>query len=251
MIPGGDVIVAKFCGNSCGDNNTTTASFNTPASVCSNSATQFTSSITSALTCDTNSYLYKWYFPGASPSTSTQQNPGGITYTNPGTYTVSLVVDGICSRDSVYKTITINNCGCTLTSGTTITSPSCGNSNGTASANPNGGSVPYIYAWSNGQTTQTATGLAAGNYTVTVTDVNACTATAIAILTPPLPLIGNFTKGTANCTNCGCKEWIMVTAAGGTIPYSYSWPDGYINRYKSHLCPGLYAIKLPIKTDVV
>ncbi|MBI2271979.1 MAG: hypothetical protein HYU69_16695, partial [Bacteroidetes bacterium] len=55
-------------------------------------------------------------------------------------------------------------------------------------------------------------------------------------------LVGQFTKGTVNCTNCGCKEWVMVNATGGTNPYSYLWPDGYTGRYKNKLCAGTYTI---------
>lgn len=53
---------------------------------------------------------------------------------------------------------------------------SAGSSDGTATANVTGGQAPYTYAWSDGQSSQTATGLAPGTYTVTVTDNNGCTA---------------------------------------------------------------------------
>jgi len=52
--------------------------------------------------------------------------------------------------------------------------PSSGN-NGWAAVNVNGGTPPYTYQWSDGQTTQIATGLAPGSYTVMVTDANGCT----------------------------------------------------------------------------
>ncbi|MCC6691393.1 MAG: PKD domain-containing protein, partial [Bacteroidia bacterium] len=60
-------------------------------------------------------------------------------------------------------------------------------------------------------------------------------------------LKAQYTKGTANCSNCGCKEWVMVNATGGTTPYSYSWPDGYTNRYKNGLCPGAYTVNVKDK----
>ncbi|MCC6690101.1 MAG: hypothetical protein IT235_01085, partial [Bacteroidia bacterium] len=56
-----------------------------------------------------------------------------------------------------------------------------------------------------------------------------------------------YTKGTANCTICGCKEWIMVTGINGSPPYSYQWPDGYDKRYKNALCPGTYTINVKDK----
>jgi hypothetical protein len=49
------------------------------------------------------------------------------------------------------------------------------NCNGTATAYISGGTSPYSYAWSDGQTTQTATGLCSGSYSVTVTDIKQCT----------------------------------------------------------------------------
>ncbi|MBL7892452.1 MAG: SBBP repeat-containing protein [Bacteroidia bacterium] len=60
-------------------------------------------------------------------------------------------------------------------------------------------------------------------------------------------LTAQFTKGTSDCTSCGCKEWIMVTATGGTSPYTYLWPDGYSNRYKNNLCPGTQTIDITDK----
>ncbi len=60
-------------------------------------------------------------------------------------------------------------------SGLDIEAASCiGSADGAATAHPEGGAPPYDYFWSDGQTTATATGLAAGNYTVSVTDANGC-----------------------------------------------------------------------------
>ena len=52
-----------------------------------------------------------------------------------------------------------------------------GAADGTATAQPSGGSPPYEYLWSDGQTTPTATHLAPGDYSVVVTDANGCTST--------------------------------------------------------------------------
>jgi len=52
-----------------------------------------------------------------------------------------------------------------------------GSSNGAVNLNPSGGTGTYSYQWSNGATTQNISGLPAGTYTVTVTDVNGCTET--------------------------------------------------------------------------
>lgn len=61
---------------------------------------------------------------------------------------------------------------------TTTATPDNGGANGTATVTLTGGTPGYTYLWSNGQTTATATGLAAGSHNVTVTDANGCTSTA-------------------------------------------------------------------------
>jgi hypothetical protein len=60
-------------------------------------------------------------------------------------------------------------------------------------------------------------------------------------------LSAQYIKGTATCSTCGCKEWIMVNAKDGTPPYSYSWPAGYDKRYQNKLCSGTYTIKVTDK----
>ncbi|MBI2271758.1 MAG: SBBP repeat-containing protein [Bacteroidetes bacterium] len=60
-------------------------------------------------------------------------------------------------------------------------------------------------------------------------------------------LVGQFSKGTGNCAGCGCKEWILVNATGGTSPYAYNWSSGYTNRYENRLCPGNYTINIKDK----
>ncbi|MBI2271894.1 MAG: SprB repeat-containing protein, partial [Bacteroidetes bacterium] len=131
----------------------------------------------------------------------------------------------------------------------TATNITCnGSSNGSVTATAAGGSPAFTYTWSTpGGSASAISGLTAGNYTVTITDSKGCTATSSASIISPPALSGLFTKGTANCNGCGCKEWIMVNASGGTNPYTYTWPDGYINRFKNKLCPGPYSINIKDK----
>ena len=48
-------------------------------------------------------YSWNWTFEGATPSTSTVQNPTGITYNTPGDYDVTLVVSGPGGTQTVTK----------------------------------------------------------------------------------------------------------------------------------------------------
>ena len=73
-----------------------------------------------------------------------------------------------------------------------------GGNNGSATANVSGGTVPYGYVWSTGATTQTATGLTVGTYTVTVTDASGCSKTKSTSITQPNTRLASDAVGTVN-----------------------------------------------------
>jgi hypothetical protein len=114
---------------------------------------------------------WQWQMPGSVEGSSTDQNPTA-TYLSDGTYNVTLKVTNGAGQDSITKTTYIT----VLASPSPVMSstPDNGSANGTATATPSGGVAPYVYNWSDGQTTQTATGLTPGWYSVTVTDDNDC-----------------------------------------------------------------------------
>ncbi|MBI2270879.1 MAG: SBBP repeat-containing protein [Bacteroidetes bacterium] len=184
----------------------------------------------------TNPYTYSW-----STGATTQNINTCPPITT--TYTVK-VTDSGGSTSTSTATIIINP---SVNVSSTVTNASCNGGTGSVSTMGSGGSLPYSYSWSNNQTAQTITGLTAGNYTVTITDSKGCTGISTAAIISPPPLAGQFTKGTASCAGCGCKEWLMVTGAGGTSPYTYTWSDGYVSRYKNQLCPGAYSINIKDK----
>ncbi len=81
--------------------------------------------------------------------------------------------------------------------------------NGNATANPSFGNLTYTYAWSDGQTTQVATGLVDGSvYTVTVTDAYGCTATST--------VIANGGSG----GNDPCLDWENPTSTSGWTDFN-------------------------------
>src|SRR6185369_9067384 len=104
------------------------------------------------------------------------------------------------------------------------TNTSCvGNNNGSATASVTGGTSPYNYSWSpSGGATAAASGLAAGNYTVTVTDAQHCSQSAsVSILQPDAIAIIPF----ASDVSCfgGINGSASILVSGGTLPYSYLW----------------------------
>ena len=72
-------------------------------------------------------------------------------------------------------------------------------SDGQASVSMAGGTLPFTYLWSNGQTSSTATGFAAGAISVDVTDANGCVVTANANINEPAPITLNLVPDSASC----------------------------------------------------
>jgi gliding motility-associated-like protein len=145
--------------------------------------------------------------------------------------------------------------GCSVSSVVTVTEPAvltltlsasnliCANNNGgQISASPSGGTAPYSYLWNNGQTTATATGLAAGTYTVFVTDARGCQTNGQSSLSQPVAL--NITLDSVRNASCdgSANGSAFVSAQGGIAPYTYLWSDGQTTAAATGLASGTYSL---------
>ncbi|ALI98382.1 T9SS type B sorting domain-containing protein [Rufibacter tibetensis] len=140
--------------------------------------------------------------------------PGTFTITvkdaNGCTFTKEAVVSGSTSPTSFQAT---------------LQSSTCGDANGTITVSDiTGGVAPYTYSidGSTFQASATLAGLRAGQYTITVKDVNGCTfAKTVEVENIPGP--GNFTLATLS-TTCGESNGTITLSniTGGTAPYSFS-----------------------------
>ena len=149
-----------------------------------------------------------WSGPGVSQS-GTFTPSANLTGTNTLTYTTT--ANGCSSSDD--KDLTVH---ATPDYTVTTTTANCGSSDGTASVNIGNGS--YSYNWSNGQTTQSATGLAGGSYTVTVaTTTTGCSvqksATVNSTNAPSVTLSG---LDNTYCSNAATVT-LSGTPSGGTF----------------------------------
>jgi gliding motility-associated-like protein len=102
-----------------------------------------------------------------------------------------------------------------------------GGNTGTITANVIGGTPAYQYDWSEAGSGQTYTGqtisnLSIGDYTLTVTDLNTCSATAQYIITAVTPLVFTVSATDVTCFN-GSNGTATVSVTSGTPPYSYNW----------------------------
>lgn len=105
------------------------------------------------------------------------------------------------------------------------TAVSCnGACDGTATTNTPTGIPPYFFNWSNGDTTQSITGLCAGTYTITVTDSAGTPATSTVTIGSPAAL---NTTMSSTAVPCGATNGTAtVSVSGGTPGYDYSWSPG-------------------------
>ncbi|MEM9024322.1 MAG: SprB repeat-containing protein, partial [Bacteroidota bacterium] len=121
----------------------------------------------------------------------------------------------------------------------TIASDYDGGSDGTVTASPSGGTVPYTFQWSGGQTTAAINGLLPGTYSVTVTDANGCTLANSTSITQPAALTASSTITTVSC-NGGANGSVLAAINGGITPYTFLWSNGQTTNPASNLPAGPY-----------
>ena len=130
-----------------------------------------------------------------------------------------------------------------------IVQDKCGLEQGAIFLHINGGTPPTQYQWNSGQQTASITGLPAGNYQLTVTDIAGCTKTTpvyeIQALASPLQLAGAATDVLCFGQKNGS---ITVQASGGTPPYGYFWSNAQSGAQLENLPVGNYTLTL---TDAV
>lgn len=178
----------------------------TPTDVTCNGAAN--GSVAALASGGTPGYTYLWT-PG---NTSTQN----LTNVGPGSYTVKVT----------------DTKGCFATASASVSEPAAlvasavgtdvlcnGATNGSANLSIAGGTTPYQIVWNNGATTEDLTSLAAGTYSVTVTDKNLCTATASVTIAQPNILVFTATAIQPACGDTGGAATLSAPT-GGTAPYT-------------------------------
>lgn len=152
---------------------------------------------------------WAWTFEGGNPSTSTDQNPTNILFATPGTYTITLQATNVSGSNTTTQTFIVYE---TPRSTFAVTAPTPGQSNGTITASPTGGTAPYLVQWSTlpPQTGLTATNLNLGQYDVYVTDANGCAAAYNVQVTANASLTENDALGVGLFPN-PAEETITLT----------------------------------------
>ncbi|MBK9193928.1 MAG: gliding motility-associated C-terminal domain-containing protein [Flavobacteriales bacterium] len=201
---------------------------------------------------------------GTGPYTTTWSGPNGYTSTSEdisalagGTYTVSVTDAGTCFGTWSATIAASQPYGFDLyvSDYGNFNIPCAGDSTGVVEVDLTGGAGPLNIVWSgpNGFTATDSThfsGLVAGDYTVSVTDVNGCVLDSTITLTQPnAPINGSLTaalfpSGTNISCNGASDGSIDLLVSGGTAPYLFDWrgPDSafYSTEDISALVAGTY-----------
>ncbi|MFN4255011.1 MAG: gliding motility-associated C-terminal domain-containing protein [Saprospiraceae bacterium] len=137
-----------------------------------------------------------------------------------GSYTVVVTQNG-CPPTSSATVVTVNTAP---TASATIAPANCSQSTGAVNLTVTGATGTPTYSWSNGATTQNLSNVPAGNYGVTVTSGNGCTATASATVQNT-----DGPSASASATNPLCfgqNGSVSLAASGGTGALTFKWSTG-------------------------
>jgi gliding motility-associated-like protein len=184
-------------------------------------------------------YTYQWLPTGGNAATATNLCAG--------TYSVLVQDQSSCGTPDT-AIITITNQG-SMTAQSTQNNATCnGNCNGSLVITPTSGNAPFTYSWTPAvSTNDTANGLCAGTYSVTITDVNGCSSQFTYTITEPVALSLSLTGQDTICL--GGSTTITANAAGGTGPYTVSWSNSLPNGTSQTVSPGANTTYTATATD--
>ncbi|MEL6273886.1 MAG: SdrD B-like domain-containing protein, partial [Bacteroidota bacterium] len=182
-------------------------------------------------------YDYDWSNGASTPT---------ITNLSPGVYTVTVTEANGCKA---IGSVTVSE-PTPINLSVNVTDILCaGGAIGAIDLTVSGGTPAYSYLWSTGATTEDINNLAAGTYTVTVTDANNCSETISATVIEPssIELTAEVTDVLCNGDSTGAVD---LSVSGGTPPYTYDWstdgPEMPNNDLQdvSNLAAGTYSVNV-------
>lgn len=195
-------------------------------------------SISSSVAGGTPPYTYAWSNGATTPA---------LTNLGPGTYTLTVTdANGCPDENSIVLAYRSE-----ISIGVFATPESCPDANdGFLTVTVNNAVSPYSYLWSNGATVQSQSGIAPGNYSVTVTDAVGCQDVASATLNPAPDFVLDITS--TDVTICGGANGVAtVTVVSGVGPYTYLWSNGATSAGVTGLAVGTYSVTVTNPSNCV
>jgi len=181
----------------------------------------------------TTGYTYLW---------SNGKTTASITGLAANSYSVTVTDANGCTSTGVANVL---NTGAPTASAAPTNVTGCfGGANGSATVTASGGTGTLTYSWNTtpAQNSATATGLAAGTYTATVTDASGCVVHTTATISQPTAIAAPVTA--TNASSCSASDGnVTSNVSGGTPPYTYLWsPSGGNAATANNLATGTYSL---------
>ncbi|HOY33021.1 MAG TPA: gliding motility-associated C-terminal domain-containing protein [Bacteroidales bacterium] len=180
---------------------------------------------------------YHWDNPGSG-------NTASLHNLSAGTYNVTITDSYGCTATN---TVTLINFSGPELSIESVQNELCSAANGAVYTIVTGGSPPFSFIWNSSpvQNGQHLIHVHEGHYTVTITDINNCSATADTVITnvpPPVMLFSHIQADT-------CRKQTgaaTITISGGHPPYNCLWSADSMNNntFITHLSEGAYQVSV-------
>ena len=206
-----------------------TASVGATDATCNNAST---GSVTLTVGGGATPYTYLW------SNGATTQNLSNVAS---GFYSVT-VTDH--NGATVGASATVNNPALIVINGS-VTNVLCnGSTTGAITLSVTGGTGSYNYDWtdiSGTNNSQNRSGLAAGSYSVTVSDANGCSSSQSFTITQPTSLSLSTSQTNVLCHGDNSGS-ISLTVGGGKQPYTYLWSNIATTQDINNLTAGNYSV---------
>lgn len=198
-----------------------------------NCANDAAAAVKAVVTGGKGPYTYKW---------SNQSSTASISSVKEGLFT--LTVSDVTGHTATTA-ITIDAPAPLVLKVVAETAATTNGSNARASATVSGGKEKYSFLWDNGEKTNRAEKLNAGNHSVTVTDENGCTiAGSVEISENILPLAVSITQSQQIVCSGKKTATLVAEAKGGKEPFKYAWSDGSQSSTITNVGAGSYSVTL-------
>lgn len=194
-----------------------------------------TGSVALAVSGGTGAYTFLW-----NNNNATTQNISGLAANN--NYVVTVSDANNCQQ--TLSNISVGQPSALSLTLASATNPTClGRNDGAININTSGGTAPYTFRWSSGQSTANISALAPNAYTVTATDANNCSL-VLAAATLTAPTLVTVTLASSVDVSCAgfSDGGITTQTQGGTPAYAYLWSNGATTADISGIAAGAYSL---------
>lgn len=167
-----------------------------------------------------------WEFEGADSTYSFVQDPSGITWSQPGVYSISLSAMNNFGAAYIEYVSFIEVWPSPIIGGVALNVTCNGEQTGSIQTVVSGGTPSYMYDWDNGQNGQNISNIGVGSYVLTVSDLNGCGNVQTFTIAEPSPIdVANIVSTAETCDFVDGTA--TINPSGGTVPYTYEWSDPF------------------------